>query len=255
MEQERLGHKIFRVASGGIVHITDDSVIARQLKEQGEAVLVFLHAGNRDEDFSFCRYACENAADIDETYLDRVYRREKGLPLTILETERCLIRETTVADVDAFYEIYSDPAITRYMEPLYDDPEEERAYTKDYIEQVYAFYDFGIWTVLEKGNDTENSEGNGTVIGRAGICYREGYEDPELGFMIAVPWQKKGLATEVCRAILRYAEEELGFRRLLAFVQPDNEASRKVCEKVGMHEETQVCIQGQAYRMYVTEGI
>jgi RimJ/RimL family protein N-acetyltransferase len=80
------------------------------------------------------------------------------------------------------------------MEPLYEEVDEERAYARDYIEKVYAFYDFGIWTVVEKTS--------GEVIGRAGICYREGYEDPELGFMIGVPWQGKGLATEVCRAVL-----------------------------------------------------
>lgn len=235
-----------RVKTGGILHITDNSVMARQFKAQGEAVLVFLHAGNREEDFGFCRYACEDPEDLDEAYLDRIYRREKGLPLSILETERCLVRETTVPDVDVFYEIYAEPGITRYMEPLYADPEEERAYARDYIEKVYAFYGFGIWTVLEKES--------GAVIGRAGICYREGYEDPELGFLIGEPWQGKGLATEVCRAVLAYADRELGFKRVLAFVQPDNAASRRVCGKIGMHEEAQVCVQGQDYALYVWEA-
>ena len=239
------GEKAIPVASGGIVHVTDSSVIARQWKEQGEAVLVFLHAGNREEDFSFCRYACEHAGEVDEAYLDYVYRREKGLPLTVLETERCMIRETTVEDVDAFFEIYKAPGITRYMEPLYEDIEEERAYARDYIEKVYAFYDFGIWTVLEKAG--------GEVIGRAGVCYREGYEEPEMGFMIAEPWQGKGLATEVCRAVLQYARTELGFPRILAFVQPDNAASRRVCDKIGMHEERQICAQGKQYCLYVAE--
>lgn len=233
------------VKTGGILHITDSSVTAKRLKEQGEAVLVFLHPGNRDEDFHFCRYACEDMKEPDEEYLDKVYRREKGLPVDILETERCLVRETTVADVDAFYEIYKEPAITRYMEPLYEEVDEERAYARDYIEKVYAFYDFGIWTVVEKTS--------GEVIGRAGICYREGYEDPELGFVIGVPWQGRGLATEVCRAVLAYADRELGFERVLAFVQPDNMASRRVCRKLGMHEETRVCVQGQDYVLYETE--
>ena len=150
-----------------------------------------------------------------------------------------------MADVDAFYEIYKEPAITRYMEPLYEEVDEERAYARDYIEKAYAFYDFGIWTVVEKTS--------GEVIGRAGIYYREGYEDPELGFMIGVPWQGRGLATEVCRAVLAYAETELGFTRVLAFVQPDNMASRRVCRKLGMHKETRVCVQGQDYALYVWE--
>ncbi|MBR1852860.1 MAG: GNAT family N-acetyltransferase [Lachnospiraceae bacterium] len=257
-----------RVKTGGILHITDNCVIARELKTQGEAVLVLLHGGNREKDFSFCTYAFDVPQEVvelngkenadlngqrleevsleeiclDEAYLDRIYRRERRLPLDILETTRCLVRETTVTDVEAFYKIYEEPEITRYMEPLYDDPEEERAYAEDYIDKVYAFYDFGIWSVVEKES--------GAVIGRAGICYREGYEDPELGFVIGVPWQGKGFATEVCVAVLEYAWRELGFERVLAFVQPDNAISCRICEKIGMREEEQVCIQGQNYLLY-----
>lgn len=250
-------HREVRVRTGGILHITDDSHMARELTERGEAVLVVLHEANRREDFSFCRYACEDVEYLEErgaaneseeaAYFDKVYRRQKGLPLEILTTKRCLIRETTVADVDAFYRIYAEPCITKYMEPLYEDPEEERVYARDYIDQVYSFYDFGIWTVTDRES--------GEVIGRAGICYREGFEDPELGFMIAMPWQGKGLAAEVCRAILDYANAELGFDRVLAFVQPENEPSQKICRKLGMKREETVRLQGQTYEKYVWECI
>lgn len=231
----------------GILYITDSSVMAHQLVSDGHAVLVRLHDGNRGEDFSFCRYAYEDSDNSDwepdRDYLERIYRRCRGLPWDILETERCLVRETTVEDVEAFYQIYSNPSIVEYMEPLYEDPEEERSYARDYIDQVYAFYHFGIWTVVEKAS--------GEVIGRAGICYREGCELPELGFVIAAQWQGKGLATEVCRAILQYGYEELDFDRILAFVQPGNAASHRVCEKLGMERVEPVMLQGQEYMAYL----
>lgn len=224
---------------GGTLYITDDSRTARRLLDEGRAVLVYLHAGNRQEDFGFCKYACEDPKELDMPYLERVYRRYRGIPWEILETERCLVRETTVEDVDDFYRIYSDPSITEYMEPLYADPEEERAYARDYIDQVYAFYHFGIWTVVEKIS--------GEVIGRAGICFREGFDDPELGFVIAADRQGRGLATEVCEAILRYGFQELGFERIHALVQPDNLASLRVCDKLGMESLGRVNSQGQEY--------
>lgn len=249
----------------GTLYITDSSVIARQLTLKDCAVLICLHEGNRREDFSFCRFAYEGQRSVgakvldvegplteveisageclDKGYLERVYRRCRELPWDILETERCLIRETTVKDVEDFYRIYSDSSITQFMEPLYEDPEEERSYARDYIRQVYAFYDFGIWTVAEKVS--------GEVIGRAGLCYREGFEEPELGFVIAADRQGRGLATEVCSAILQYGYEELGFERILAFVQPDNEASRRVCDKLGMTDSGRVMLQGQEYVVYV----
>ncbi|MCM1112822.1 MAG: GNAT family N-acetyltransferase [Muribaculum sp.] len=234
-----------QAAEEAVLYITDDSPTARRLLAQGRAVLVYLHAGNRDADFSFCKYACEDPTELDLRYLDRIYRRYRAIPWDILETERCLVRETTVEDVDDFYRIYSVPSITKYMEPLYEDPEEERAYARDYIEQVYAFYEFGMWTVVDKSS--------GEVIGRAGLCFREGYEDPELGFVIAADRQGQGLATEVCGAILRYGGETLGFGKIQAFVQPDNAASLRVCGQLGMKKTGHARLQGKEYLIYVWE--
>lgn len=206
--------------------ISDDSCVTKRLLASGRYVLAFLHEGNAADDFSLCRFACENLAELETGYLDRVWRRYVRLPWDILETERCLVRETTEEDVEDFYRIYSDPSITEYMEGLYEDPEQERAYARDYIDQVYNFYNFGLWTVVDKRS--------GEVIGRAGIYYREGYVEPELGFLIAKPWQGRGYATEVCEAIITYAREELGFSRTLAFVHPENAASLHICRKLGL---------------------
>lgn len=230
--------------------ITDSSVRGRELLAEGKAVLIWLHEGNRSQDFSVFRYACDNPAELDRDYLEGVYRRFQGIPWDILETERCLVRETTVADVEEFYRIYSEPSITEFMEPLYDDPEKERTYARDYIDKVYSFYGFGIWTVLAKTENTQDLSDKGyatEVIGRAGICYREGYEDPEIGFLIAVDKQGQGYASEVCRAIMQYGHEELGFERILAFVQPANKASLRVCEKLGMSRLGQTQLQGVDY--------
>jgi len=227
--------------------ITDSAVKATELLNDGKAVLIWLHEGNRNQDFSRFQYACDNPAELDMDYLEGVYRRFRGIPWDILETEHCLVRETTVEDVEEFYRIYSDPSITKFMESLYEDPEEERAYAKDYIDKVYSFYGFGIWTVLEKPE--AGSSQTAQVIGRAGICYREGYEDPEMGFVIATDKQGRGYATEVCRAILQYGHEQLGFKRILAFVQPENAASLHVCDKLGMCSNGRVTIQGTEYEI------
>lgn len=227
-------------ADEGVLWITDMAEAAEELAARGCAVLAYLHQDNRQENFAMCRYACESLTEgMDAVYLDRVYRRCKGIPWDILRTARCLVRETTVADVESFYRIYSEPSITKYMEGLHEDPEEERARARSYIDRVYGFYDFGIWTVVERES--------GEVIGRAGICYREGYETPELGFVIGAPWQGRGYATEVCRGILEYAYGELGMTEILAFVQPGNPASLHVCDKLGMEDLGRVELQGQEY--------
>ena len=223
----------------GTLYVTDDSSLAEELKNKGEAVLIYFHPGNRGEDFSGFRFGVEESEQIEPEYAERVYRRLKGLPWKILETQRCVVRETVPEDVDAFFTIYSDPAITEYMEDLYPDKRQEREYIRQYIEQVYTFYEFGVWTVVEKES--------GCVIGRAGFSYRPGYDEPELGYTIGVPWQRKGYAGEVCRAILAYGWEKLGFECVQALVDAENEPSLLLCDKLGFQAVEEIAMEGRPF--------
>ena len=73
------------------------------------------------------------------------------------------------------------------------------------------------------------------VIGLAGMAPLEYVEDYQIGWWIDPDWQGKGLATEVARGLIRHAFEHVGLRRVLAVMYPENEASRKVAERAGMH--------------------
>ena len=142
----------------GKLWIVDNGKRAQELLEQGCPVLVWLHEDNRDQDFSGVRYACENISELDFDYLEKVYRRYVGIPWEILTTERCLIRETGAEDLDALYEIYADPSVTKYTEGLYPERAKEEAYLKDYTENMYYFYNYGVWTICDRMT--------GQVIGR-----------------------------------------------------------------------------------------
>ena len=222
------------------LYVTDDAVTARGLRDQGEAVLIWFHQGNQNQDFSDFVFAAEDPGHLDPEYVEKVYRRLKGLSWDILETPRCLVRETSVEDVEDFYRIYADPSITRFMEGLYPDIEQEKAYVREYIEKVYTFFEFGVWTVVEKES--------GNVIGRAGFSYREGFAEPELGFIIGVGWQRRGYGEEVCRAIMKYGWETLGFERVQALVEADNEISLRLCRRLGFCQTELITLNGKTYR-------
>lgn len=227
-----------------ILYITDVTVYYEILKKRGCYVLPYLHRGNRSASFPGAAYAIEQLEEMDHEALDMAYRRLAGLPWQILTTERCLVRETTVEDVEVFYRIYQEKSVTEYMEDLFEDPEEEIAYTKDYIEKVYGFYGYGMWTVVDRES--------GQIIGRAGITWREGFDLPELGFVIGVPWQRQGYAYEVCSAILAYAGEELGMTRVQALVMEGNDKSAALCEKLEFAQEAgRVELEGENYMVWV----
>ncbi len=223
----------------GPLWITDCGDWARELAAAGGAVLAYCFAGNQGEDFSGVKYLCQEPESLEIEYLEQVYRRLTGVPWDILDTERCYLRETTEEDVEEFYRIYKEPSITEYMEDLYPDMEQEKAYIREYREKVYAFCGFGVWTIWKR--DTKE------VIGRAGFSWREGFAEPELGFVIGVPWQKQGFAYEVCRAVLRYGAERLGFETVQALVEPHNKGSLRLCGKLGMEFQGKVTIQGKEF--------
>lgn len=223
------------------LYITDSETEYQALKQQGKYVLPYRHEENAQAVYPGALYVIEQIEELDFDAIDMVYRRLAGLPLDILTTKRCVVRETTVEDVDAFYRIYAEPEITEYMENLYADRDEEIAYIKEYREKVYGFYGYGMWTVLTKA---------GTVIGRAGISWREGFDLPELGFVIGVPWQRQGYAYEVCRAILDHAYKELEFTQVQALVMEGNEKSAALCRKLGFKREENVVLEQEVYALY-----
>lgn len=208
--------------------ITDDAVLAEECSNRGVPYVFLLHEQNKQESLPSGAYCVENLADVSCEYLDRVYRRAKGLPWIILTTDRLQIREMTPEDVPRLYELYEDESITRYMEPLFPNQQQEIDYTKDYIKYVYSFYGYGMWLITLKKN--------GEIIGRAGLEYKEGFEGLEIGFMLGREYQNKGYAYEACKGILNYALEELEQTSFRAIVHRDNEPSGNLCEKLGFHK-------------------
>lgn len=228
---EWLEKKETRPDESGVLWLTDCAEVAARLSECNLAVMAWLHEGNRQSCFANIRYAIEDPEEAEVSFYDNIFRRFAGIPWEIAETERCIIRETTVEDVDDFIRIYREPEITRYTDPFCGEADSERQYVKEYIERVYEFFGYGVWTVVWK--ETEE------VIGRVGfeqpVASDEGEDSdtPVLGYMIALPWQGKGIAKEVCDAVLSFAREEMGFTAVQVRIDAENTASLKLAGKLG----------------------
>ena len=95
------------------------------------------------------KYVVENIDSIDKMYLETVYCRHYRLPLEIAETDRLILREMQLADLDSLYEVYDTLRDCPYIEPLYERTEEEE-FTRQYIKNMYGFFEHGLWLVLRK---------------------------------------------------------------------------------------------------------
>lgn len=184
----------------------------------------------------------EGFDEIDYKFLLQVWQRYYGIPWTIFTTERCIVREFEMSDLDALFELYAQPEMTEYMEGLYS-YEEEKEYQSAYIDYMYRFFGYGMWLVFEKAA--------GKLIGRAGIEHREELDgELELGYAIHPDYQRKGYATEVCVEIIKFAFNELGFDKICCLIEKENVASRCFAEHIGFIFEEEITISEKQMLKY-----
>ena len=164
--------------------------------------------------------------DVGMAYYRLMYARMADEPFVVAETENLLIREMTIKDLPELYSVYKTLEDCPYVEPLYE-YEKELEFTRNYIENMYRFFEYGLWLLFEKKS--------GVLVGRAGIENRQidGVACRELGYLIRKDMQHKGYAYEACVKILEYAVDELGIEEIFAAIDKTNEPSRRLAQKLG----------------------
>lgn len=184
----------------------------------------------------------EGLEEVDLRFLTRIWQRHHHLPWTILTTRRCVVKEFSMDDLDDLFALYAGEGMTDYIAPLYP-YEQEMEYQRSYIECMYGFYGYGMWIVRDRAD--------GSLIGRAGIeCREELGGEPELGYVIGVPYQRKGYATEVCTAILAYAGEELSLPFINCLIEEGNIVSEHVALRLGFAPAGELFLDGKRMKKY-----
>jgi RimJ/RimL family protein N-acetyltransferase len=141
-------------------------------------------------------------------------------------TERLVLRPFTEQDAGPLYEILAQEDVLRYF------PNPGRM-PRDRVERFVAHqirhwedHGFGWWAVEPR----DKSE----LIGWNGLQYLPDTDEIEIGYLLAKGYWGRGLATEGARPGLRFGFETLGLEHIVAVVHPENVASQRVLEKLGM---------------------
>jgi len=196
------------------------------------------------EIYSGAQCIIEGFDEITPDFLEKMYQRKRGIPWTIVETGRTILRELTLGDIDHLFKLYEDPEIQRFIPPLMPTKEEETEFQRAYIEKMYGFFGYGFWNIIDRES--------GRLIGRAGISNRSGFDIPELGYLLDKEHRGRGIAYEVCCAVISYGESILGIKELNAFIQKENLPSIRLAERIGFSDtgESVSGVNGQMLRKY-----
>ncbi|HVN95945.1 MAG TPA: GNAT family N-acetyltransferase [Syntrophorhabdaceae bacterium] len=144
-----------------------------------------------------------------------------------IEAERLIVRELTDSDVPLLAQMFARPTTMQWLfggTPM--SAEEAGRFIREHF--TFGRLSYGLGVLCEKKPER--------FVGFAGLLpCRYLYEDDfELGFALIEDARRKGYATEIGRAQIVYGFETLSVHRLLALVHPQNRASLRTLEKIGM---------------------
>lgn len=153
--------------------------------------------------------------------------------MRILETDRLTLRPFQATDVGPMALVDQDPQVCQYLPAI-----GTRASTEAGVQRIirhYEEYGFSLYAVELKSNRE--------FIGFLGLITPsfQAHFTPaiEIGWRLASKHWNKGYATEGAKAVLHYGFMELNLDKIVSFTVVNNQASRRVMEKIGLHHDPQ----------------
>jgi len=155
-----------------------------------------------------------------------------------------LHRAFAVDDARAFYELNSNPKVLRFTgEPPIESVERARAAIASYPD--FDTVGYGRWACVLK--ETRQ------IIGFCGLKYLVELDAVDVGYRFLPEFWGQGLATEACAASFEFRFGVLHLEKIIGLVLPENTASIRVLEKVGMKQEREVEFIGVTAVQYSVE--
>jgi RimJ/RimL family protein N-acetyltransferase len=157
----------------------------------------------------------------------------------ILETDRLRLRTLTPDDAEFMLGLLNEPSFIRNIgDRGVRTLEDARSYILNGPVASYERHGFGLWLVEVKES--------GAPAGICGLLKRDAMDDTELGYALMPEYWSKGYALESASAVMAYASEELGLKRVAAITDVDNQSSIRLLEKIGFKYEGMIRLSDDA---------
>lgn len=140
----------------------------------------------------------------------------------IFETERLLIRELKLTDLNSFHTMQSNPKVLQFATG---DVKSLEEHTLEITELINKYQnknnDFWIYAIQRKSDNN--------FIGTLALVKDE--NDDEIGYRFLEKFWGNGYGFEICKGTISYCRK-IGMKKLVGYVVDDNIASAKILEKL-----------------------
>ena len=153
--------------------------------------------------------------------------------MIVCETERLRLRHFSLDDAEFIVRLLNVPS---FIENVGDKGvhtlDDARAYLLDGPLASYERFGFGLNRVELKHT--------AVPIGMCGLLKRDALDDADIGYALLPEYWSNGFAIESAGAVLNAAKTTFGLKRVLAVVNPGNEISIRLLERLGFRYERMV---------------
>lgn len=153
--------------------------------------------------------------------------------MNLIETERLILRKLSTDDAGFILGLLNQPSFIQFIgDRGVRTLDDARDYILKRLVYSYQRFGFGLYLTLLKESEVP--------IGICGLVKRETLNDVDVGFAFLPQYWSKGYAFESASAVLAYARDNLGLKRIVGVTTPDNHGSIRVLEKMGLKFEKMV---------------
>ncbi len=145
--------------------------------------------------------------------------------MKIIGTSRLYLREMSLSDAQSVFELNLDPDVVKYTgDVAFKSIDEVQDFLINY--DHYNKYGFGRWAVIRKSDDE--------FLGWCGLKFTPELDEYDIGFRFFQKYWGMGYATEAAKACIYWAFQNINMSEIIGRAMPENIASYKVLEKIGL---------------------
>jgi len=156
--------------------------------------------------------------------------------MSILQTERLILRPFRETDLDRLAELFANPDFMRFSSGIHTQEQ-----TAAFLEKIIGWQRAGLPSLFALELKPERP-----LLGYCGFFHHppEVTTDVEIGYRLHPDYWNRGLMTEAARAVRDHAFRDLKLPRVISLVHPENTPSRRVAEKNGMTVAKEIIFRG-----------
>lgn len=147
--------------------------------------------------------------------------------MEILQSTRLSFYQLTLADAPLILRLLNEES---FIHNIGDRNVRTLEQAEQYLEagplRSYQLHGFGMFRLVRISD--------GVNIGLAGLVYREYLGIPDVGYAMLPEFSGQGYASEAAQAVFAYGKNVLDLPQIVGIVAPDNIASKRILEKIGL---------------------